>query len=513
MFLGFLLYKAIAPKIIKFCYLNHTAVWVFGIILCFLALLLTVSYIWNKYVELDAKKMATANVENSVYLGKDEKDEKVYLREEIRTSHTQVIGTTNAGKTESIILPWAISDIENGNGFIIIDGKSDKKILDKLYSYVCKKGREKDFRLFSLYNTKESSNFNPLIGDSPMEVSERVFSSFPMDNSYYKAVQSQLFLNIISLIMERKVPPTFSLVFTLLSNFEYLREWVDESQDKMVQHSLYQFLALDESERIRQISGLKANLSNFVYGETSKLFNTEKPEIDFTEALEKNYICYFQLPTLLCPYLAEATGKLVLQCFQSAISKRHQVSGKEQKFFSCFLDDFQDYIYPGFGALLNKSRSANIGVVFSHQSIGDLEKVGSDFAKVVLTNTNVKIVMRSNDPISCEYFSKSFGTKTGIKKTERTKRTFLQDRTTGEASTREVEEFIYHPNEIKNLKLGEAIVAIPTLVGMIHKKIKLKKKDDLKAINLPIPEKIPYRIEKYFAQDEPKKITQIKGKT
>jgi type IV secretory pathway TraG/TraD family ATPase VirD4 len=281
----------------------------------------------------------------------------------------------------------------------------------------------------------------------------------------------------------------------------------------MVQHNLYQFLALDESERIRQVSGLKANLSNFVYGETSKLFNTEKPEIDFTEALEKNHICYFQLPTLLCPYLAEATGKLVLQCFQSAISKRHHVSGKEQKFFSCFLDDFQDYIYPGFGALLNKSRSANIGVVFSHQSVGDLEKVGSDFAKVVLTNTNVKIVMRSNDPVSCEYFSKSFGTKTGIKKTERTKRTFLQDRTTGEASTREVEEFIYHPNEIKNLKLGEAIVAIPTLVGMIHKKIKLMKKDDLKVIDLPVPEKTPYRIEKYFAQDEPKKITQIKGKT
>jgi TonB-dependent SusC/RagA subfamily outer membrane receptor len=40
--------------------------------------------------------------------------------------HTQVVGTTNAGKTESVILPWAIDDIKNGRGLILIDGIETK---------------------------------------------------------------------------------------------------------------------------------------------------------------------------------------------------------------------------------------------------------------------------------------------------------------------------------------------------------------------------------------------------
>jgi len=85
------------------------------------------------------------------------------------------------------------------------------------------------------------------------------------------------------------------------------------------------------------------------------------------------------------------------------------------KFFSCILDDFQDYIYEGFGTILNKSRSANVGVVFCHQSLGDLDKVSEAFRNVVLTNTNIKIVMRMNDPETCDHFASTFGTKTTTK--------------------------------------------------------------------------------------------------
>jgi hypothetical protein len=48
------------------------------------------------------------------------------------------------------------------------------------------------------------------------------------------------------------------------------------------------------------------------------------------EAMEKGHIIYFQLPTMYFPFLASATGKLVLQCFQNAVSKRQlQLGGKD----------------------------------------------------------------------------------------------------------------------------------------------------------------------------------------
>ena len=157
------------------------------------------------------------------------------------------------------------------------------------------------------------------------------------------------------------------------------------------------------------------------------------------------------------------------------------------QFFSCILDDFQDYIYEGFGTLLNKSRSANVGVLFVHQALGDLSKVSEAFKNVVLTNTNVKIVMRMNDPETCDHFAKTFGTKTTTKITEKTK----DGSATGDGSMRDVEEFNYHPNVFKRLGTGHGVVSIPHINGIQNIKIKFAMREDLPAMSLPIIKKVP----------------------
>jgi len=157
------------------------------------------------------------------------------------------------------------------------------------------------------------------------------------------------------------------------------------------------------------------------------------------------------------------------------------------KFFSCILDDFQDYIYEGFGSLLNKSRSANVGVVFSHQALGDLDKVSEAFRNVVLTNTNIKVVMRMNDPDTCDHFAKTFGTKTTTKVTEKTK----DGGVTGDGTVREVEEFIFHPNIFRRLGTGSGIVSIPHRDGVKNIKVKFSMKETLPPVALPLIEKKP----------------------
>lgn len=157
------------------------------------------------------------------------------------------------------------------------------------------------------------------------------------------------------------------------------------------------------------------------------------------------------------------------------------------KFFSCILDDFQDYIYEGFGALLNKSRSANVGVVFSHQALGDLDKVSEAFRNVVSTNTNIKVVMRMNDPDTCDHFAKTLGTKTTTKLTQKTQ----DGSATGDGSVREVEEFNFHPNVFKNLGTGYGIVSIPHRHGMKNLKVKFAMRSELDPVPLPIIQKTP----------------------
>lgn len=60
------------------------------------------------------EKAVIGKAEGSVFCGITSEKEEVHIKTRQRAMHTQVIGTTNAGKTESVILPWAIQDIEQG---------------------------------------------------------------------------------------------------------------------------------------------------------------------------------------------------------------------------------------------------------------------------------------------------------------------------------------------------------------------------------------------------------------
>jgi type IV secretory pathway TraG/TraD family ATPase VirD4 len=185
---------------------------------------------------------------------------------------------------------------------------------------------------------------------------------------------------------------------------------------------------------------------------------------------------------------------MVLQCLQSAVANRHRAQNRTPKFYSVFLDDFSEYLYPGFVSVLNKSRSANVGIVFAHQALGDIKTMGDAIANSILTNANIKVFMRGNDPDSAEYFSKVIGTVKATKFTERHRLNLWQDEATGDKSVREVDEFIIHPNRFKReLGVGEAVMLVPHEAGSRALEIKFDKYDDIEAMPLAIVEKAQMR--------------------
>jgi hypothetical protein len=290
-----------------------------------------------------------------------------------------------------------------------------------------------------------------------------------------------------------------SVLKTLTRKFlpnDPLKQWADYYKD------------LPPQERAQRTSGLLAAISHFAYGKASCLFNTEQPTISIEEALVENQIIYFQLPVLLSPFLGQASGKMILQTLQGAIANRHRGINRSPDFFSVFLDDFTEYLYPGFVSILNKSRSANVGIVFAHQALGDIKTLGDAIANSILTNANMKIFMRGNDPDSTEYFAKVIGTEKAIKFTERTKTSLWARQNTGDASAREVDEFIVHPNIFKKqLGVGEALMVIPHPKGSKTVHIKFQKFDDLPpAEMLAVSKNIAEPIE-ILDEDKDRKLT------
>lgn len=433
-------------------------------------------------------KSITAKSEDSVFCGTTDKGEDIWIKTRQRAMHTQVIGTTNAGKTESVILPWAIQDIHSGKGLLLIDGKADNSLIDKLWAYTKQAGRENDFKLFSLSRREQSFQFNPLSGGTAEEITERVFNAFEFENPYYRSLQYEVMNQVMRVFETMQTVPTFQRLHQAISTPSLLEDMLPKIKDDNLKHWVMNFAKMAPKDREERTSGLLSAIGHFAFGENARLFNPEAGAITIDDALKNNQIVYFQLPVLLSPFLGKATGKLVLQSLQAAVANRHRLAGKEEKrFFSVFLDDFSEYLYEGFISILNKSRSANVGIVFAHQALGDITVLGDPVANSILTNANLKIFMRGNDPDSAEYFSKVIGTLTSTKTTERQTKSLFGVNKSGEMSARDVEEFAIHPNIFKrDLGVGEAIMIVPHERGSKTVRIKFNKTDDLEPV--PIPE-------------------------
>lgn len=447
--------------------------------------------------------------EDSLFLGHSSSGSSVYCPLNARRMHAEVVGTTNAGKTESVILPWAIEDIKNGRGLILIDGKSDRALLDKLYAYAVKHNRSKDFRLLSLVNLQASSCFNPLLGGSPDEVTERVFAAFNFEEEYYKNLQYEVLKQILHLFEKAKVVPTFSKLIQAITSTAHLQMLSDKANDRLLEEWAERFVGLSKEEREKRTSGLVNQMGHFTSGETAELFNSEETQIDIEQAMREGLIIYFQLPVLKTPTLGKATAKLALQCIQSAVSSRHLEQEKKVPFFGVYLDDFTEYLIPSFVSLLNKSRSANVGVTFAHQAQGDLGALGEEVKNTIQTNSNLKVFMRTNEPETAEYFSRLIGTKEGIKTTERQKKSVLGKELTGDGSVREVEEFLYHPNIFKReLGTGDAVIVVPFSDGNFATQLKFEMQPDLRSQKLPRISKPPVA---YLDVESSNKQNRIRG--
>jgi len=123
---------------------------------------------------------------------------------------------------------------------------------------------------------------------------------------------------------------------------------------------------------------------------------------------------------------------------------------------------------------VNKSRSANVTCVLATQSLSDLDyAVEEAFKEQVIENCNNYIVMRQNSSVNAEHWAGILGTRSTLEVTYQLQQKGLNTSETGFGSAKRVREFFYHPDDIKNLKTGEAIFLSKDID--FHSKIKINK--------------------------------------
>ncbi|HXH76682.1 MAG TPA: TraM recognition domain-containing protein [Bacteriovoracaceae bacterium] len=402
----------------------------------------------------------------------------LHLSDELRCTHVQIIGTTGRGKTQSVVIPWTLRDLQRGMSVIIIDGKGSRDVPVILQSYIDRYNVGAWVHEFDLDKPDTSVKINPLKLGTPQQIVDRIFSSFEFQDPFYRAVQYDICGYLVRLIFEIKEVVTFRHLYELLTDEKILADKLKllSDGDKLKRH-LLDYLKTPANDRKQKLAGLTSQLSPFAVGELSAFVNGGDGEVILADVMDSNkptQLLMMSIPTLKYQKIGHQLGKLILQDLAFCVGDREK--NRFNDFCAVFLDEFSEFAYEGFVSVLNKARSAKIGLHLSHQSMSDLSKVSPDFAKSVMTNTNIKCILGLNDPETADYFAKHMGTFTEEKLTEQVEEEgfFKHQKATGRGSMREVESYKVHPNDLKRFTRGRGVLHVPTGRGNVTEVIQFQ---------------------------------------
>jgi len=406
---------------------------------------------------------------------------RLFIPQKARTGHVQIIGATGRGKTQSVIVPWVLRDFREGSSSILIDGKGDPSLAGELSRAL--RAKKNKLAVFDLSNVAASICTNPLEVGSPQQITDRIFASFEFEDPYYRELQYSICLDLVTLAHDTNSGNvTFKRLWNFLDSDAALTKAVSKSKDKELSKRIIKYLNEPKAKRDEKVSGLSSQLRPLATGELSDLVNGPMEGRDYRNlsdvVLAKDAspeILCILLPTLLYQKAAKALGRLFLQELAWSIAKRGSNAGLENgkhrnPFLGVFLDEFSAFAYRGFEQILNKARSANVALHLSHQSLGDLEAVGADFATTVNTNTNVKCILGVNDPKTADFFASHLGTMKNEKTTEQATSEGIWGQRqvkTGALSVREVDVFRVHPNDLKEFTNGQGVLHLGTPDGPV----------------------------------------------
>ncbi|MDE2490207.1 MAG: type IV secretory system conjugative DNA transfer family protein, partial [Elusimicrobia bacterium] len=385
-----------------------------------------------------------------------------------REGHMQIVGPTRSGKSQ-LLLALAAQDMAGGLPVFFMEAKGDRGDFDQFLKAAGRCGRLAGVRYFNPQDPR-SMTFNPIrpvAGQDATALANQVARAIGREptssgegQDYYRGVD---YAKVQSMA---EVFCATGRAFTLRDCYDYFAfpdaraKAFDLCGDaKLVDLAAAEFRANEDT------SSLTSALRPWTTGALGALLNSYSPEIRLEDAFARGQAVYFAVPVGHLQVLANPLGRMVISGLLSVAASRQRAAVKPDP-ATVVLDEFAEFATPAFASFVATVGSARMRTVLSHQDLGQLKRIqGMDadaFESAVFNNTSgCKVCFRAPDPEDAEFWAATLGTEAGVVDTERITRGFLGDARTGERSRRAVERFRIHPNKIKGLPPGAALVSIP----------------------------------------------------
>lgn len=394
----------------------------------------------TNFSKLDEKK--------STLLGKTKSNKKLYVPDNAK--HIFVVGTTGAGKTVALS-NFVKSAVDKNYPLVIIDGKGDTN-KDSLLDIVYRLAPLRKKYIVNLNDPLHSDKYNPFQNTSPTTVKDMLINISEWTEEHYKKNTERYLLRVINMLSKYNVKLSFHSILKSIPCEKFLTSSAELAKLEVItkeEHMLNVELAKASSAIAESAT---ARFSTIAESEVGTIFNAEG--VDIYTALQENAIIVFILNPLLYPETSPAVGRLALIDARKAVSKLF--FDERRKFF--IFDEISSYTDTSLLDLVNKSRSAHVTCVLATQSLSDLDTISNSFREQIIENCNNYLIMRQNSAKNSEDLANIIGTRNSLQVTYQ-----LQNQgnfgasETGLGSARRTQEFIYHPNEIKSLAMGQGI--------------------------------------------------------
>lgn len=410
-------------------------------------------------------KKTDLNKENAVLIGYNGK-RPVYCADS--SKHVFVCGTTGSGKTVALS-NYIKNAMDKDFPLLIIDGKGDTNqnsiidIVNRMNS------RRKSVYTINLTDIELSDKYNPFLNASPTVAKDMLINMTDWSEEHYKLNAERYLQRLIILLHKAEMQLSLKTIVKFMS----LNKFTELSAELLKQGIIEKYEHLENIEICKTSGKVAENsiarFSTIIESELGYIFDDNG--IDIYTALKQNAIIVFILNPLIYPEISQAFGRLILIDSKKAISKLFQNNSKRTFFI---FDEINVYASKTLIDLVNKSRSANVTCVLSTQSLSDLASAeDEDFTQQIIENCNNYLVLRQNSAVNSENWANILGTRQTMEVTYQLQQKGLDTTQTGFGSARRVREYLYHPDEIKQLQTGNGIFLSRDL--NIHSKLNIFK--------------------------------------
>lgn len=430
----------------------------------------------------DAAIVREARQNASTLLGYNVHKEPWLWPDEVRTKHGVIIGGTGAGKStflENIIA----QDLKRRFGnrkmpMIIFDGKGDREFLDRLLPHIEAAGRLQDLRVLDPGRPTESARYNPFyaLDDAYQEHVNFIFRSFGLREDFFKGHQEAYLSDLVRILQYTGKLFNVYDVLVMALDEKVLLEQIGIAKARLstlpgismqrrlnFEMSVRMLLqSLSDRERVQKIQGLLNELLSFLEDELSIVTGAYQDLLPLDDVPEKDLILFASLNTNRNQRAVEALGKILLQNIQLMVGKRYAQSavdrGADEPMLSVILDEFAPFAYPGFTQVLQTARGAKVSLLFSFQSLPQLQRVSQAFSDEVSSAPGTKMILNVSEENTAQWFLKASAKIATKRRNLSVRRTGIFSSKyveTGTGSESEMKETRAREEHIKNLPVGQ----------------------------------------------------------